>query len=128
MSVGGPRVHPRHTIGIFGILTEVLGAGKVLAAAPPAALHRRCLPEVVWVTRAVPGHQHRPDEGANETGDGQPTETGAGRELVRAVRTFCVTGIDPSGRLEAPGEGVLPVLMHRMRDAGRAIRRWQNAC
>lgn len=50
---------------------------------------------------------------------GQPTETGAGRELVRAVRTFCVTGIDPSGRLEAPGEGVLPVLMHRMRDAGR---------
>lgn len=50
---------------------------------------------------------------------GQPAETAGGREMVRAVRTFCVTGRDPGGTLEAPREGVLPAFMHVMRHADR---------
>jgi ferredoxin len=49
----------------------------------------------------------------------QPTETKGELETVRTVRAFCLTGTDPSGRLEVPGKGILPAPMHAMRDPAR---------
>jgi len=49
----------------------------------------------------------------------QPPDSTSGREIVRLVRTFAMTGVDAGERLEVPAKGVLPALMHAMRDTER---------
>lgn len=49
----------------------------------------------------------------------QAADSTIGREIVRLVRAFAMTGVDADERLVVPGKGVLPALMHAMRDTDR---------